>query len=197
MELAKASAHSALHFVPCWWLVSISSTPHRASQSIVLVWKNKSTTPSLLQKIKIQLLCRCFLHPKIPDSPWFLHWNFNFRVSIESSDRFKLSDTIHSYIKKWSVNAWNSHKWCSYYPQPSPFGIENDGLIISWYKIKWCPTGPPECITWQVLSHWLQYYASGCINCASAFEIWAPGFKIAPPGITNDDEPLNCNHVWY
>ena len=27
----------------------------------------------------------------------------------------------------------------TYNPQPSHFSIENGGLIISWYKIRWCP----------------------------------------------------------
>ena len=31
-------------------------------------------------------------------------------IGFELSDRFELSDTIHSHIKKWPVNAWNSHK---------------------------------------------------------------------------------------
>ena len=48
-----------------------------------------------------------------------LHWRSKMaekpetmtgRVSIELSDRFEISDTIHSQIKKLPVNAGNSHE---------------------------------------------------------------------------------------
>ena len=54
------------------------------------------------------------------------------RVSIELSDRFKLSDILTPSIP----TSKNDQSMPGI--QPSHVCIENDRLIISWYKIRWC-----------------------------------------------------------
>ena len=41
-----------------------------------------------------------------------IRMKYSYRVRIELSDGSELLDTINYHIKKWSVNAWNSRKWC-------------------------------------------------------------------------------------
>ena len=58
-------------------------------------------------------------------------------VSIDSSDRSESSDTIHFHIKKWSVNARNSHKRYITH-RILILAVKTDGLIISWWKFRKC-----------------------------------------------------------
>ena len=66
--------------------------------------------PSLSLQVRTSII-RQF---QLKKSNQFLLYSIpSYIVSIDSSDISESSETIHPLIKKWSVNAWNSHKWCN------------------------------------------------------------------------------------
>ena len=86
--------------------------------------------------------------PQIPPPPPPLD---RHQVSIELSDRFELSDTIHFHINKWSVNAWNSQKCCiTLSLLILVLKRQFDSFFI--YKIGWCPI-IRTCLIIQYLSY--------------------------------------------
>ena len=61
----------------------------------------KSSNPFILKQIALK--------PTNITLAMFLFLLYKVSSYIDSSDRSELSDTIHSHIQKWSINAWNSH----------------------------------------------------------------------------------------